>query len=228
MADVSYRLIVFDWDGTLKDSIASIVGCGRAALADVGLETTEERIRGTVGLALDRSIESWVPGIAASDLELVVARYRHHWIERFHAEGQLFAGVEEALVELERAGHLLAVATGKSRAGLERDLARLSFAERRQIPFAATRTADETAAKPSPQMLLELMEELGATPGETLMIGDTTHDLEMAANAGVDALAVLGGAMNREQLTPLALALLDGVHELPHWIDSWWVDSRRI
>jgi phosphoglycolate phosphatase len=215
-----YRLIVFDWDGTLRDSVASIVDCGMAALADAGFDARFEgddpepadRIRSTIGLALADAVPIWAPGIEDAGVRTVLERYRFHWLDRFHAASSLFPGVPELLQELSAQGLLLAVATGKSRVGLERDLTQVTAV---RPFFAATRTADESAVKPSPVMLLQLMEELGCRPQETLMIGDTTHDLLMALNAGVDAVGVLCGAMSRGELEPHSLALLDRTVELP-------------
>ena len=213
-----YRLVVFDWDGTLRDSVASIVDCGIAALADaeIGVGNTnkelEERIRSTIGLALRDAVPIWSPEVDERTTKTVLERYRFHWLDRYHSASSLFEDVPELLHRLEAQGFLLAVATGKSRVGLERDLAQ---AESVRGYFAATRTADETAVKPSPVMLLELMEELGCRADETLMVGDTTHDLLMAGNAGVDAVGVLCGAMARSELEPHCLALLEETMQLP-------------
>ena len=212
---LAIRLLVFDWDGTLRDSIASIVGCAQAALADVGRHSSDEAIRATVGLGLEEAIRRYCPQADDGECALILERYRHHWLESWHARAALFPGVEVMLERLEAEGYLLAIATGKSRVGLERDFGTVAVRHR----FHATRTVDESAPKPSPHMLLELMAELGVEAGETLMIGDTSHDLLMARNAGVAALAVGCGAHPVAELRAHrprdVLALTT---ELPDWL----------
>ncbi len=193
------KLLIFDWDGTLRDSIAGIVGCARAALAEAGLSTTEAAVRATVGLDMKDSIERWCPNSDSAERERVMRSYRDLWISRWHRHGSLFSGIEEMLVELGQRGFLLAVATGKSRVGLERDFGLHEV----RSHFHGVRTADESAAKPSPAMVLELMEELGAEASGTWVIGDTSHDLLMARAAGVAAVAVCCGAHSRSQLEEL-------------------------
>lgn len=213
------RVLLLDWDGTVRDSIGTIVGCARAALQAHGHDADAATIRATVGLTLDSSIRRWLP---QGDLELwrrIQASYRDLWIETWHARAELFPGVHEALAELHRRGHWLAVATGKSRVGLERDLSTLP-SEVRAL-FVATRTADETQSKPSPEMVFELLDELGARPEEALVVGDSRHDLEMARNAGCDAVGVLSGAGDRDELVGFgAVAVLGSLADLPRWLDS--------
>lgn len=213
-------LIVFDWDGTLRDSVASIVGCALAALGDLGRDTEPQAIRATIGLGLDTAVRRWVPGIEPPEVSQVIERYRLHWVATWHERASLFPGVPSLLEQLSARGCLLAIATGKSRAGLRRDL-EASDPETRSVArfFHATRTADETAAKPSPQMLFELMSELGAQPAETLMVGDTDHDLNMAKSAAVAAVAVLG-TMSRVELEPLAVGCIESVTELTAWLEG--------
>jgi phosphoglycolate phosphatase len=210
--------LVFDWDGTLMDSIASIVACTCAALADVDCgEPDELAIRRSVGLGLRECAEMFLPGAEESRLELVVERYRHHWLTTFKDRPTLFAGAADALRQLATAGHLLAIATGKGRRGLMREVERSGL----EPLFGATRTVDECPSKPHPAMLLELMAELGAGPRETLMIGDTSHDLQMAANAGVAAVGLLTGTHHREELDRCRpLALLANSAEIPRWLAS--------
>ena len=211
-----FRLLVFDWDGTLMDSIASIVACTCAALADADCgEPDEAAIRRSVGLGLRECAEMFLPGAEETRLRLVVERYRHHWLATFKDRPTLFDGAADALRELAAAGHLLAIATGKGRRGLLRELERSGL----ERLFGATRTADECPSKPHPAMLLELMAELGAAPRETLMIGDTSHDLQMAANAGVAAVGLLTGTHHREELDRCGpLALLPNSAEIPRWL----------
>lgn len=211
-----FRLLVFDWDGTLMDSIGSIVECARAAAEELGMEAApEEVLRATVGLGLADTIERLLPGAGPEEARRMVETYRRHWLSTYRHRPRLFAGAPEMLADLEAAGFLLAVATGKGRRGLDHDLEVTGLARR----FAATRTADEALSKPHPQMLLDLLDELGARPGETLMVGDSRWDLEMAANAGVPAVGVATGTWPREKLAGYGpLATLGGVLELPDWL----------
>jgi len=213
-----FRLLVFDWDGTLIDSIASIVACTHAALEDLELAgPPDDEIRGTVGLGLRDVLARLWPEGAPPEHERLMERYRHHWLTTYGRRGELFAGVDDTLAALEERGYLLAVATGKGRTGLERDLRATGLDGR----FLASRTVDEAASKPNPQMLLELMDELGAGGKETLMIGDTTFDLDMARNAGAAAVGVLTGPHGADDLLACApLACLASVAELPAWLDG--------
>jgi phosphoglycolate phosphatase len=212
----SLRLLVFDWDGTLMDSVGSIVACTQAVIRDLELgEIPEATIRGTIGLGLRETVEALVPGCTDELCGSVLERYRYHWFSTFRDRPVLFAGVEEVLRNLAEEGWLLAVATGKSRRGLEYVLDQSGL----QGLFHSTRTADEAFSKPHPRMLLDILDDLGAAPGEALMIGDTTFDLEMARNAGTAAIGVCTGSHCREELECLApLACLDRVVELPGWL----------
>lgn len=209
-----YELVIFDWDGTLRDSIGTIVGCAQAALGDLELAADSAVIRSTVGTSLATSIPRWVPGIEPELARAVEERYRVRWIEEWNDRADFFPGVPEMLGDLAARGLLLAVATGKGRRGLRVDLERSDAAHR----FAATRTADDCAAKPAPQMVHEILDELGVKPSRTLVVGDTTHDLLMARNAEVDAVATLRGAMTRDELEPHALAVLPCATDLPDWL----------
>jgi phosphoglycolate phosphatase len=213
---LAYRLVVFDWDGTLVDSIGSIVACTRAALADAGVpEPPEATIRAAVGLGLTDVFSRFYPAAEPERQALVLDRYRHHWVETWHSRHDPFPGAVETLAALAGSGALLAVATAKSRRGLVRDFERTGLGRW----FHASRTVDECPPKPSPEMLLELMAELGTRPGETLMVGDSRWDLEMARNAGVDAVAVLGGAHPEADLTACGpRACLERVAALPGWL----------
>lgn len=211
-----YRLLVFDWDGTLIDSIASIVACMRDTVAELRLpEMDDEVVRRTIGLGLRETLDVLLPGTGAELRARVVEGYRRHWLGRWADRHALICGAEAVLDELGRAGYLLAVATGKSRAGLDRDLARFRVGDR----FRATRTADETAGKPSPVMLEEILDELDVPREEALLVGDTLHDLRMAAAAGVEAVAVASGSAPLEELRSLApRAVLPDVTHLPAWL----------
>ena len=211
-----FRLLVFDWDGTLMDSVATIVACTRAVIRELGLpEPPEETIRGTIGLGLRETVDLLSPG-GGEDLFLRITDcYRRHWFATYRDQPVLFSGVEPMLAGLAERGYLLGVATGKSRRGLDYALETCGL----QNVFHATRTADEARSKPHPQMLLDLLDELGVAARDALMIGDTTYDLEMARSARTAGLAVLTGSHTREELEKLApLACLANVVELPGWL----------
>jgi phosphoglycolate phosphatase len=214
-----YRLIVFDWDGTLMDSIATIVACATEAASDVGHrdEGTSARSRQAIGLGLDDTARHILPGSSEEVRAAWVERYRHHWFATYREKPICFDGVGSLLEELEKAGYWLAVATGKSRKGLDRDLEVTGHGKF----FLSTRTVNEAASKPDPQMLLDILDELGVGRSEALMVGDTTYDLEMAKNAGVAAVAVLTGSHDRETLLACRpVACLEAATELPGWLEG--------
>ena len=212
-----YELIVFDWDGTLMDSAAAIVAAIMAACRDLGIEPpSEERARHIIGLGLQDAIRSALPNLHARDYGRLAERYRHHYLSR-DAELSLFPGARELVADLHAEGRRLAVATGKSRQGLQRALAHSGLGEL----FHATRCADECFSKPHPAMLLDIMSSLGVDPERALMIGDTTHDLQMARNAGIAAVAVAFGAHpRRELLAERPLACVEDFPELEAWLQS--------
>jgi len=191
-----FDLIVFDWDGTLMDSTVAIVKCIQAAARDVGLPVpSDEAASHVIGLALPEAMQVAVPDMPPAMYPRMVERYRYHFLTKDH-ELVLFKGVREMLNELSQQGYFLAVATGKSRVGLNRALNAAGLLSL----FDATRCADETFSKPHPAMLQELTRELGQDMRRTVMIGDTTHDLLMANNAGAAAIAVEYGAHPVDQL----------------------------
>jgi phosphoglycolate phosphatase len=210
-----FDLIVFDWDGTLYDSTALIVQCIQAACRDIGAPVPSDADAAyVIGLGLHDALRHAAPGLAPEQVPQMVARYRHHYLAQQDAL-VLFPGVLEMLAELKARSHLLAVATGKARRGLDLALANAQL----HGVFDATRTADETASKPHPLMLQELMAELGTAPERTLMVGDTTHDLLLAANAGTPSLAVSYGAHPHEHFEAHApLAVLHSPAELHRWL----------
>lgn len=210
-----YELVVFDWDGTLMDSAAAIVQAISSACRDLDVEPpTEERARHVIGLGLVDALRHAVPNLPASRYAQMADRYRHHYLSEDHTL-TLFAGVRDLLDALQAAGLTLAVATGKSRRGLDRALGHSGLAPL----FQATRCADESFSKPHPAMLDELMSELGVAPEATVMIGDTIHDLQMARNAGVAGVGVAYGAHPRGVLEEeMPLALVDSVLELRQWL----------
>jgi phosphoglycolate phosphatase len=213
---LSYRLIVFDWDGTLIDSAATIVECIQESARDAGLPIPErERASHVIGLGLHDSLRIAVPELPAERYAEFVGYYRAHFLAREESM-LLFPGVRELLADLSRT-HLLAIATGKSRKGLDRALE----AGRLRPYFAASRCADETHPKPHPAMLRELMGELDVDAPNALMIGDTSHDLDMARAAGVDAVAVTYGAHPEHGLRACApLGCLSSVAELKQWLTA--------
>ena len=185
-----FDLICFDWDGTLFDSTAIIVRSIQQAVLDVGgAKPTDEAASYVIGMALMPALAHAAPDVPKEKYPLLGERYRHHYLATQH-DISLFEGVLPMLADLKGRHHWLTVATGKSRRGLDDVLAS------RQLHgiFDGSRTADETAGKPDPRMLHELMREFGADPERTLMIGDTTHDLQMARNAGVASVGVSYGA----------------------------------
>lgn len=212
-----YELIVFDWDGTLMDSAAMIVDSVQAAARDLGLEPPpEERARHIIGLGLVDALRHALPDLPEDHYPELVERYRHHYLSRDH-ELRLFVGADILVKQLAENGFRLGVATGKSRTGLDRALVHSGLGDY----FHGTRCADECHSKPHPQMIEELMDEFAIQPERTLMIGDTTHDLLMAQNAGVDAVAVSYGAHPREVLeatSPRYCA--HSIGELAAWLQA--------
>jgi phosphoglycolate phosphatase len=210
-----YDLIVFDWDGTLFDSTALIVRAIQAAARDLGVPPPSDAAAAyVIGLGLQDALRHAMPGLPADRYPALGERYRHHYFAAQH-EIALFEGTLPMLHELKQRHHWLAVATGKSRRGLDEALHTVEL----KGLFDATRTADETASKPHPQMLLELMGEFGAEPGRTLMIGDTTHDLQLAANAGTASVGISHGAHDTAALSALQpLHIAHSTAELRAWL----------
>lgn len=210
-----YSLVVFDWDGTLVDSTAIIARAIQDAVRDMGEPVPDDAAaRFVIGLGLDDAIANVAPSLPKARYPELARLYRGHFLAR-ESDIPLFDGAADLLVELEAAGHLLAVATGKSRAGLDHALERSGLRQR----FQATRCGDEGFPKPHPDMLLHLMDRLGVSPCETLMIGDTTHDIELARNAGADSIAVAYGAHDGAGLAGASpLAVMQSVAELRRWL----------
>jgi phosphoglycolate phosphatase len=210
-----FDLIAFDWDGTLFDSTRIIVRCIQRAVVDVGgAEPTEKAAAYVIGMGLMQALAHAAPDVPKEKYPELGTRYRYHYLQ--HQDDLcLFDGVLELLDELKSRHHWLAVATGKSRRGLDDALQSVQLKGR----FDGSRTADETAGKPHPLMLEELMRESGTSPARTLMIGDTTHDLQMAVNAGCAAVGVSYGAHDPgefDALKPLYIA--HSVGQLRDWL----------
>ena len=214
---MSYDLVIFDWDGTLMDSTRLIARSLQCACSDVGLPVPSEReALFVIGLNLVDTCNHVAPALDEAGRARLAERYRHHFLSNEH-EAPLYAGVREMLADLHGRGRRLAVATGKARRGLDRALEATGLASW----FEATRCADEGFAKPHAGMLLKLLDMTGVAPERAVMVGDTTHDLELAANAGVDAIAVSYGAHHDELLdTRPAKARVASVAELHRWLTT--------
>ncbi len=211
----NYDLIAFDWDGTLFDSTAIITKCIQQAVRDVGGATpSDEAASYVIGMALIPALAHAAPDVPPEKYPELGARYRHHYLARQH-DISLFDGVLAMLADLKSRQHILTVATGKSRKGLDEALHDVRLLG----VFDATRTADETAGKPNPLMLQQLMREFGADPARTLMIGDTSHDLQLAINAGTASVGVSFGAHQAEALSALApLHVAHSTADLEAWL----------
>lgn len=214
---MKYDLVIFDWDGTLMDSTRLIARSLQAACRDVGARVpSEEDALFVIGLNMADTFERIAPELDPEARRVLADRYRHHFLAGEH-EAPLYGGVREMLADLHGRGRRLAVATGKARRGLERALDATGL----RAWFEATRCADEGFAKPHPGMLLMLLDLTGVEPSRALMVGDTTHDLELAANAGVEAVAVSYGAHHEALLaTRPAAARCASVGELHRWLTT--------
>lgn len=212
-----FDLIAFDWDGTLYDSTAHITRCIQLAVGDVGgTVPSDEQASHVIGLGLAQALAYAAPDVARDKYAEMAQRYQHHYFEG-DSEISLFNGVLNMLEDLRQRQHILTVATGKSRRGLNEALRSVEL----QGVFDGSRTADETASKPSPLMLQELMAEFGVAPERLLMVGDTTHDLLMAKNAGCASVAVSYGAHESESLEEFEpLHIAHSVVELHEWLKS--------
>lgn len=210
-----YELLIFDWDGTLMDSAAAIAEALQQSCADLGLPVPPTReARYVIGLGLTDAMRHILPDLPESEYPKVVDRYRLHFLRR-DGGTTLFDGARELIEALHAQGYLLAVATGKSRRGLDRALQDTGLGSH----FHVTRCADEGFAKPHPGMLTAILDDLATPAGKALMIGDTTHDLTMAAAAGVDAVAITHGAHEPEALAACKpRRIVDGLPELREWL----------
>ena len=210
-----FDLIAFDWDGTLFDSTAIIVRCIQAAVRDVGgTVPTDKEAAYVIGMGLMQALAHAAPDVPPDKYTELGNRYRFHYIQH-QDDLSLFDGVLPLLNDLRERGHLLAVATGKSRRGLDEALHSVDL----RGVFDGSRTADQTAGKPHPLMLQELMAEFDVAPERLLMIGDTTHDLQMAVNAGCASVGVSYGAHEPDAFHALKpLAVVHSVRELHDWL----------
>lgn len=210
-----FDLVVFDWDGTLSDSTAAIARAIQDAAADLKLPVPDEATAShVIGLGLQQALALAVPTLPPEQVGEFSARYRYHYLAR-ETELVLFPSARDLIADLRAADVLLAIATGKSQRGLQRALSVAGLG----AEFAASRCADQTHPKPHPAMLLELTEELMVAPERTLMIGDTTHDLQMAEAANTAAVGLTQGAHPYEHLAACrSLALFDSLAELHRWL----------
>ncbi|GIU23453.1 haloacid dehalogenase [Shewanella colwelliana] len=209
-----YDLVIFDWDGTLMDSVGKIVACMQqtANLLDMAIPS-EASIRDIIGLSMNEALNVLHPAACEVTRQQMIDVYREQYLQLNQTPSPLFDGTEQLLLTLKKSGHHLAVATGKARAGLDRVLNETGFRQH----FNASRCADEAQSKPHPQMLSQLLDELKVAPNRAVMIGDSIHDLNMANNAGIDAIGVSYGAHSAVKLaeaSPVAIvtspiALLD-------------------
>lgn len=217
-ASSPYRLLVFDWDGTLADSEQRIVAAAREAIEVLGLPgRSHEQIRGIIGLAMSEAFRTLFPEVPAGQMDRFIACYREYYLRSTAAPVPLFPGAKRVLHGFAEQRYLLAVATGKGRRGLDRDMANHGV----DTLFIATRCADDAPSKPHPQMLEDIMAEVDVPSAETLMVGDTAFDMEMARNAGVASVAVTTGVHDRQRLLEFdPLVLLDSIAELPAWLST--------
>lgn len=215
---MKYRLFIFDWDGTLMDSEAHIVSSFQSSINDLGLpQRSNEAVKNIIGLGLKEAIDALFPNQAAGFHDKLVERYRYHYLLDHVSRSELFSGAVDVLDALEQDEHFMAIATGKGRNGLKRVLDETGI----KSYFHATRCADETASKPNPLMLTEIMDELDMSREETLMIGDTEYDLEMASNAGVDSLAVSTGIHEKDRLLGHnPVGCIDHIGQMLDWLES--------
>lgn len=214
----AYQLVVFDWDGTLMDSMAKIVGCAKMSFEELGFPCPEDvQIRACIGLSLDDTWLRLCPTAKPDDMQAFVAVYRKHWLSWRGPESCLYDGVESVLAHLQEQDFYVAIATGKSRVGLDRDLDTTGI----KHFFNASRCADEARSKPHPEMLEYLLDYFAVDGHQTLMVGDTEFDLQMAMGAKTHAVAVTYGAHDVERLEKSEpLALLDSIGGLVKWMGS--------
>jgi len=213
---MKYELIVFDWDGTLMDSEGRIVTCMQRAAADTGFARPEDaEVREIIGLSLEKAVAQLFESADGQSVQQITDAYREHWLGDDVPHSALFPHANEVIETLGQDGYLLAIATGKSRRGLDKVLNECGLGPK----FHASRCADEAFSKPHPQMLEEILVDLNTTAERALVIGDTEYDMQMAANARVDALGVSYGVHSGERLLEHgAKRVLHGLDELPAWL----------
>ena len=192
-----FDLIVFDWDGTLVDSIDWIVHCLQKAAGEYGCNVPEQQAaKDIIGLSIQGAMEKLFPGIDQKTQEQLIACYSQEFFSKQITEDDLFTGVNEMLVKFKKMGYFVAIATGKSRVGLDRAMKGTGLSDF----FHTTRCADQTASKPQPDMLDQIINEMEVCKERVVMVGDSVHDMQMAINAGIASIAVSCGANSSEQL----------------------------
>ncbi|MBX2849041.1 MAG: HAD-IA family hydrolase [Acidiferrobacterales bacterium] len=213
-----YKLLIFDWDGTLMDSAQKIANCIKAAARDLSLEEpSDSEAKNIIGLGLDQAMRILFPKLEQRQLSDLVEAYKYHFVIGDETAQGLFEGVAEGLHQLHESGVFLAVATGKSRQGLDRVFGETEL----KRYFVATRCADETRSKPHPQMLLELLEYTAIDSKNSIMIGDTTYDMDMAKNANMHGLGVSYGVhAGQDLLKSQAVDVVDSFNSVVSWLSN--------
>ncbi|MDF2867258.1 MAG: family hydrolase [Gammaproteobacteria bacterium] len=215
--NVSYQLLIFDWDGTLVDSSSAIIECVQKTAAELSLPIPSyQRVKEMIGLGLTQGYQLLFPE-AADKFELFKQHYQYRSLLAISYKEILFPGVRELLTDLKQQGYILAVATGKSRMSLNAALHELQL----DHLFAATRTVDEAFSKPHPQMVMDILQELLIAPQQALLIGDTEYDMQLAKNSGIDVVAVGCGVDEVERLLAYQpLVCLNETKELWGWLNN--------
>ena len=211
-----YSLLVFDWDGTLIDSKAQIVNCMQATILSLQLDPRSDvQICNIIGLGLEEAIRSLYPKVASKVISQTAQKYREHYLTKDKTPSPLFDGTTEVLNSLRESGFDLAIATGKSRRGLDKGLIDTGL----KGYFPITRCADETRSKPHPQMLEEILVDHNTEASNALMIGDSEYDLQLANNTKVDSLAVSYGVHGLMRLLKQdPMGFIDDINQLPQWL----------
>ena len=210
------KLIVFDWDGTLMDSVAHIVACLQNAINELSLEPkSNDELKNIIGLGLREAFYALYPQANDNELTALTARYREYFFDQDSAPCELFSGARELVEELNEKNYFLAVATGKGRNGLDKVLNETGMNKL----FPVTRCADESHSKPHPQMILDIIDYYGINASEAIMVGDTDYDLQMANNAKAKSIGVTYGVHEKQRLLDCKpLICLDNMNELHHWL----------
>lgn len=210
------KLIVFDWDGTLMDSVEHIVSSLQTAITELNLEPkSDSEIKNIIGLGLKEAFLALYPQAKTDDLVELTASYRKRFFQQQENPSELFAGARDLIESLLQQDYLLAIATGKGRNGLDKVLKETGFEQY----FAITRCADESHSKPHPQMLLDIIRYYGVDSSEAIMVGDTEYDLQMANNASANSVGVTYGVHEKQRLLDCKpLALVNNVNELQQWL----------
>ncbi|HEX20617.1 MAG TPA: HAD-IIIA family hydrolase [Acidiferrobacteraceae bacterium] len=222
MSTKQYELIVFDWDGTLMDSVDKIVNCFTAAIDEMDLvHPGAEAVRNIIGLGMREAMELLFSDMPCETQDIFISHYREHFLHRNQTEMLLFDGVRKGLEDLSDRGYLLAVATGKARRGLDRVLDETGL----ESIFVSTRCGDEALSKPHPKMLQDVLQQTGIAAERSIMVGDTVYDLQMASNAGIDSLAVSYGVHERQRLLDCGpRECLDSFRDVCQWLDPTTMD----